>query len=285
MGPTVDVGSEIDVPQAPKTPSSAVEADNHEIMDLVLAEGVFVEPAQEVISASHKVVSVKIPVKGGIEFSILTPEGGIQGWCKRLCTPEGFETFVDGNIFSAISSSAILANTIYMGYEINTKMHNEVSRLKMQEEDALSTVPEYVFTIFFVCELLMRVVAQRLKFLIGKDMYWNFFDTVLIAISFVQLAAKTGSNLSVFRIFRIFRLARLLKVIKRVELLSSLNLMVCEIVGCVAPLFWALLLLLLIMYAFGVFFVSVAVGHIQDITITEFDSEAVKSQVDALDTK
>jgi len=77
-----------------------------------------------------------------------------------------------------------------------------------------------------------------------------------------------------------------LKVLRRVKILESLNLMVREIIGCVAPIFWALLLLLLIMYAFGVFFVSVAEGYVHDITTTEFyTSDDVRIQVTELDNK
>merc|ERR1712137_822498 len=117
--------------------------------------------------------------------------------------------------------------------------------------------------IFFVIELLMRVLALKRLFLLGKDRNWNLFDFFLILLSFIQLVANTGSNLSVFRIFRIFRLARLLKVIRRVKVLESLNLMVFGIINCVVPLFWALMILVLVMYAFGVFFMSVSVSYLE----------------------
>jgi len=139
---------------------------------------------------------------------------------------------------------------------------------------AISVVAEFFFTIFFIVELLMRVVAQKLRFLLGKDKFWNMFDTVLIALSFVQLVADTGSNLTVFRIFRIFRLVRLLKVIRRFRPLESLNLMVIGILNCVVPLFWAICLLLLIMYACGVFFMSCIVSHLQSVTATEMTSNS-----------
>merc|ERR1712137_1498922 len=117
--------------------------------------------------------------------------------------------------------------------------------------------------IFFVIELLMRVLALKRLFLLGRDRAWNLFDFFLILLSFIQLVADTGSNLSVFRIFRIFRLARLLKVIRRVKVLESLNLMVFGIINCVVPLFWALMILVLVMYAFGVFFMSVSVSYLE----------------------
>merc|ERR1712137_1198754 len=101
------------------------------------------------------------------------------------------------------------------------------------------------------------MVAQKTQFLLGKEWRWNVFDSVLIAFSVIQLSTKLGSSLTVFRVFRIFRVVRLLKVINRVDALRSLNLMVDGIVNSVTPLFWACMTLIIIMYAFGVFFMSV----------------------------
>merc|ERR1712007_247797 len=186
--------------------------------------------------------------------------------------PECFENFVSSSVFSLCSSLAIASNTIYIGWETNQKMENEFARLEDTSAPAISTVAESFFTIFFIVELLMRVIAQRLAFLIGKDKYWNMFDAFLIALSFIQMVADTGSSLTVFRIFRIFRLVRLLKVIRRFRPLESLNLMVLGIINCAIPLFWAILLLLLIMYACGVFFMSCIVSHLQSVTPTEMVS-------------
>jgi len=151
-------------------------------------------------------------------------------------------------------------------------MENEFARLEDTSAPAISTAAESFFTIFFIVELLMRVIAQRLRFVLGKDKYWNMFDVFLIALSFIQMVADTGSSLTVFRIFRIFRLVRLLKVIRRFRPLESLNLMVLGIINCAIPLFWAILLLLLIMYACGVFFMSCIVSHLQSVTTTEMVS-------------
>jgi len=52
------------------------------------------------------------------------------------------------------------------------------------------------------------------------------------------------------------------------------------------PLFWAMLILILIMYAFGVFFVSVVVTFMQDISVEEYStSETTRAQVSLLDVR
>merc|ERR1712137_310912 len=120
--------------------------------------------------------------------------------------------------------------------------------------------------VFFVVELFMRIVAQKKMFVFGPDKYWNLFDTFLILISLFEMVADAAVNLSVFRIFR---LVRLLKVIRKVQLLESLNLMVFGIINCCAPLIWAILILVLIMYAFGVFFMSGLSSTMEDMDTTD----------------
>merc|ERR1712137_1155822 len=261
--PVSPIFEETEIPVPDVTKQAVVPVDVH----------VHVAPTQEHTEKKQNMGNYPAIPAALMSFSCKCPEGGISGCIAQLRNqPECFENFVDGTVFSLFSSTAILANTIYIGWETNKKMEKELARLEENSTPAMSTAAEYFFTIFFIIELLMRVVAQKFRFVLGKDRFWNFFDSFLIALSFVQMVADTGSNLTVFRIFRIFRSVRLLKVIRRFRPLESLNLMVLGILNCVVPLFWAILLLLLIMYACGVFFMSCIVSHLQSVTPTEMAS-------------
>jgi len=187
------------------------------------------------------------------------------------------QKFVEGPIFSIVSSTVILANTAYIGWETEVSMDNAVRRLNNESINNVGEEGEYFFTIFFMVELAMRIIAQRRLFLVGKDKYWNVFDSTLIILSFIQLVASTSINLSVFRIFRIFRLVRLLKVIRKISLLESLNLMVYGIINCFAPLFWAIAILIIVMYAFGVFFMSGISGSLDDMGYSDDNSETASA--------
>eukprot|EP00811_Abedinium_folium_P034077 NODE_6990_length_1618_cov_13.592220.p1 GENE.NODE_6990_length_1618_cov_13.592220~~NODE_6990_length_1618_cov_13.592220.p1 ORF type:complete len:403 (-),score=113.50 NODE_6990_length_1618_cov_13.592220:248-1456(-) len=176
-----------------------------------------------------------------------------------------YEQFVAGPIFTAISSFAIISNTIFLGADVNSKVSEEIRRYNYDTLQVSSRTPEFAFTSFFSLELLMRMFAQKGFFIIGKECWWNLFDVILIATSVFELFMSTGGNLSVLRIFRIFRLVRLMKVIRKVKLLQSLNSMIYGIINCFAPLFWALCILLLIMYSFSVFFMSVIVNWLSEL--------------------
>merc|ERR1712137_1195884 len=153
-------------------------------------------------------------------------------------------------------------------------MESEYARLTSGESTIVAPeTGEYFFTCFFVTELIMRVCAQKSAFVLGRDVGWNLFDTILISISLFQMVSNTGSNLSVFRIFRIFRLVRLLKVIHRIRVLESLKVMVHEILQCTFPLFWASLILILLIYAFGVFFMSVVAGYLSEVDVSTLSQD------------
>merc|ERR1712137_1441076 len=193
------------------------------------------------------------------------------GGCARKTPDERFQAFVGGPIFSIISSFVILANTVFIGIETQISIGNQIKRLQDMGQESTHPAGEYFFTCFFVLELFMRIVAQKKNFVLGPDKYWNFFDTFLILISLFEMVADAAVNLSVFRIFRIFRVVRLLKVIKKVQLLESLNLMVFGIINCIAPLVWAILILFLIMYAFGVYFMSGLSSVLEEMELTDAD--------------
>merc|ERR1712137_1202444 len=105
------------------------------------------------------------------------------GMCGGGTADERFQAFVAGPIFSMISSSVILANTIFIGIETQTSIQNQVKRLHEESQETTNPAGEYFFNVFFVVELFMRIVAQKKMFVFGPDKYWNLFDTFLILIS------------------------------------------------------------------------------------------------------
>lgn len=82
-----------------------------------------------------------------------------------------------------------------------------------------------------------------------------------------------------FRIFRIFGLVRLLKVMRRVAWLQSLNLMATGKLKRLTPLLWAILPLILIMYALTVFFISVSATYLSGLDPAKVAVDEDMSQV------
>eukprot|EP00811_Abedinium_folium_P005922 NODE_1544_length_2442_cov_2.793089.p1 GENE.NODE_1544_length_2442_cov_2.793089~~NODE_1544_length_2442_cov_2.793089.p1 ORF type:complete len:362 (-),score=121.85 NODE_1544_length_2442_cov_2.793089:221-1306(-) len=110
----------------------------------------------------------------------------------------------------------------------------------------------------------MRIAVDKGSFILGDECWWNLTDSTLILASLVELCADTGSNSSVWRIIRMFRLVRLLKLIKNTPLLTSLKSMIFGIIQCLVPLFWAVSLLWLISFTFGVYFMAGISVHLRN---------------------
>lgn len=160
----------------------------------------------------------------------------------------------------AVISLSILANSVLVGVEVDWTVNNP-----NEKEPIEFMVIGYIFSVIFAFEWFARVFALGMRFLQGKQMWWNIFDTWLVLSSFLEVAmtvlVDTGAgNVYSIRLVRLFRISRILRVIRvaRVSrLLTALRLIVIQIIGTLRACFWALALLVLIMYTFGMVFAQV----------------------------
>jgi len=121
---------------------------------------------------------------------------------------------------------------------------------------------EVFFCVVFSAELALRIFVYRSDFCSMQGFQWNIFDCVLVAMQIFDetiniLMASSGDatmDMSVLRIARVMRLIRIVRVVRVLRLISELRTIVISIMGSMRSLFWTLALLLLLMYAFGVYF-------------------------------
>ena len=69
---------------------------------------------------------------------------------------------------------------------------------------------DYAITVFFLIELIIRMVAERDLGKFFKD-GWNIFDTIIVVLSLVPIGAS--SSVFVARLLRIIRVLRIITVI------------------------------------------------------------------------
>mmetsp|Transcript_30473 Transcript_30473/g.61356 ORF Transcript_30473/g.61356 Transcript_30473/m.61356 type:complete len:211 (-) Transcript_30473:128-760(-) len=90
-----------------------------------------------------------------------------------------------------------------------------------------------VTTVLFTVELLFRIYELEYEFFVGEERNWNFFDTLVVAISIASMAisavaaaqdssGKGGNSLAmnkmkVLRALRLLRLFRIFRALKSVE--------------------------------------------------------------------
>lgn len=166
--------------------------------------------------------------------------------------------------FEVMVMITLLASSFTLGLE---------THLNMQDVQA---EPNVVFRIFdivwcaaFLLELTLRFVADGFHFLsvLNPEFTWNLTDTVFVVLSTAdELIVLLGFalELSQFRLLRMVRLVRVLRLLRVVRFCSELRIMVNGIAGSMKTLFWAMLLLGILMFIFGVTFMQLAYNHLRN---------------------
>eukprot|EP00929_Paragymnodinium_shiwhaense_P071440 TRINITY_DN36313_c0_g1_i1.p1 TRINITY_DN36313_c0_g1~~TRINITY_DN36313_c0_g1_i1.p1 ORF type:complete len:598 (+),score=80.17 TRINITY_DN36313_c0_g1_i1:163-1956(+) len=166
---------------------------------------------------------------------------------------------VQSRCFQVASASVIAVHTFFIIANTNSSMREAyrqtASNLPSENIDWL----DLAFMIFYAIELVLRLWAFKLRFFINRDALWNSLDFFLVAVSLVGLV-KSGSdqsaNVLAMRSARILKLARLLRVVRAMRFFKQLQLFVDIILGCCESLFWAVVMVILLLLLFSIFFVQ-----------------------------
>lgn len=188
---------------------------------------------------------------------------GPGGWRKnlrRVVLSLPFETFF---------AFCILSNAVFLGVEVEYYVHNPGPM-----PFAIELVGQ-LYNLAFLVEIVLRMVALGSTFFTGETWAWNWMDLLIvfsaIAETVVQVtlslihsgnAPNTGlesvSNVRIVRIARITRLVRLTRIARITRFIKALRTLVSSIVFTLKSLVWALVLLILIIYGFGIVFTQAA---------------------------
>jgi len=154
---------------------------------------------------------------------------------------------------------AILANSIFIGCQAEVLSHYPDNPFSSE-----FLIISYLFTVYFTLELILRAAVFGLRdFFIDSDQKgWNIFDCLVVCTAlfeavvglFLANSPREAESISILRMLRIIRILRLMRIIRVFRFFRELRMMVTSIVGCVKSLMWAVVLLLVMLYMFGVFF-------------------------------
>ena len=101
---------------------------------------------------------------------------------------------------------------------------------------------DYVITIFFVIEILIRFIGEPIKSNFFKN-GWNIFDTIIVTISLIPI--HNNSSFLVLRLLRVFRVLRLISVIPELKQIIE------AILQSIKRVFFVSLLLFIILYIYA----------------------------------
>lgn len=146
------------------------------------------------------------------------------------------EQIVNTNAFERFAVAVIILNAVLIGVELTT-------------QNQTITLIQKIILGFFVLEILLRVIAApSLKAYLSDP--WNWFDIIVVSISFVPESWFSGAETSVIRTLRILRVFRLLHEIEELRLITGVLLKSVKSLGYSGILFG------IFMYVYAVIGVS-----------------------------
>eukprot|EP00930_Biecheleria_cincta_P035316 TRINITY_DN24294_c0_g1_i1.p1 TRINITY_DN24294_c0_g1~~TRINITY_DN24294_c0_g1_i1.p1 ORF type:complete len:584 (+),score=70.18 TRINITY_DN24294_c0_g1_i1:69-1820(+) len=166
--------------------------------------------------------------------------------------------------FEMVVTFLILISAVALGCEVDWK----VQHLNAQPPQ-IFRILEIFLLVAFGSELLVRIVAERRDFIrsYNPNLGWNGFDCVLVLSSLVdevlQLTVDSSVDLTAMRMIRLMRLLRVVRVIRVFRFFSELRMMINGIMTSGKSLLWAMLLIILLSFIFGVLIMQLAVDTMQ----------------------
>lgn len=175
-------------------------------------------------------------------------------WLRERC-----QLIAHHFLFGSFVAMVILTNTVTIGVYAHDNMSQAlVGGIK----PPWSATTDFVYTPFYILEILVRIIADGRQFFYGPGSGWNYFDCFVVGSTIVEIAYDMGSSFGFLRILRIFRILRVLRVLRLFGVFRELRLMVISIVSTLRTLLWAFVLLFVLMYCFAIVFVQAAADYL-----------------------
>ncbi len=132
----------------------------------------------------------------------------------------------------------------------------------IKKEKKILLYSNYVFTIIFAIEMLLKVVANGLY--IGENAYlrsgWNNIDMLLVFSSTIDIliTLMAKNNNKIFRVLRVFRLLRTLRPLRVISRAPGLKLVVTTLLSSIRPIGNIVLICCTFFIIFGILGVQVS---------------------------
>ncbi|CAK0807388.1 unnamed protein product [Prorocentrum cordatum] len=195
----------------------------------------------------------------------------------RISLPEPEDGFiaqlVKGRGFSIGIACLIIFSTVLIGIE--TQVLSSLSSHGSSSDQWMSALSatNYALTVLFTVEMVARLYVFRLDFFVYERVHGGGFDVIILLLALVEVVlafsvyALSGTTDELFdsggsaKVLRLFRLTRLLRLVRTFRQLKPLRLLLHSLYCAGKSVFWALLLLFIIVYSFGVILTQAVTVH------------------------
>ncbi|CAE7296640.1 Scn11a [Symbiodinium sp. CCMP2592] len=185
---------------------------------------------------------------------------------------------VENPYFDYVLIAFLLGNALTFGIEADI-----MARQSLLQPPVVFTAFNIAFTMIFVAELAIRIVAYHWNFLFGEGWMWNLFDLIIVFFSVVDEVSQlflSGSDVQTLLgfagVLRMLRLGRVMRLIRLVRVVPALKSMVYLVSASMNSFFWTGVLLLLLMYCVAVYFTDLATEATRLNTNTSVDLTEVR---------
>mmetsp|Transcript_23510 Transcript_23510/g.59361 ORF Transcript_23510/g.59361 Transcript_23510/m.59361 type:complete len:570 (-) Transcript_23510:202-1911(-) len=262
---SVPVGVSVVIPidgidQARPPPQQQQQQQHHHHQQLQLQQQV-VQQAQPDVQPQRTSSNSEAPSKSS---SVKSNKGARKTAFEALhedsddeMTP--VQRLIDGPLEGLISSFILLNGLIvivqaqYEGHMIG--LHLEEVEDKFWPDLHLTfQVLEHVFNAIFILEIIIRLTMLRTKYFYDHGIaHYNCLDFLVVLLTSWNLYIADHfldadiMNFSIVRIVRLFRLLRSLRFLDGVKILMPLRMLLNCIMASFSPLFWSIVLLVIVM--------------------------------------
>jgi hypothetical protein len=196
-----------------------------------------------------------------------------QSRLQRVVKSRGYEL---------LSAAFIVFNVVFIALETDLRAQFVSSSPREAYDDdegegrIYSFVAANLFCTVFVLDLLLRIHAEKASFFMSREKGWNVFDIVVVLTAVVEVivhwyeifsgidsfARAFLRKFSMLRIIRVLRVVSHTRAVKVIRFMRELRLMVFSLTGTLKSLFWAIVLLFIILLVFGVFFTDGTITYL-----------------------
>lgn len=209
---------------------------------------------------------------------------GTNGMCGRCSCRELAKSMVGNWIFEGFFMATILGHCTVIGIQIDLVASGSADYSVVRTLESI----QHLFALFFAVEMMIRFTAEGCAyFYTSPNLAWNYLDFSLVAVSIVEVFSQflvagpnsaasfdTVANMRVIRIIRVTRLLRILRIMRLLRFVRSLRNLVSSIAMTMRSLGWSVMLLVIIIYMFGIlitdgvtdYITSEASGEVETLT-------------------
>ncbi|CAJ1362114.1 unnamed protein product [Effrenium voratum] len=211
-----------------------------------------------------RVTSPKSPMPGSITLVGTLPKA--TRW--KCCCDNLANRVVGTGWFETIAMVAIFAHCALIGFQIEYLAVGAESGDYNLWSLSFLEFCQRGFSLLFLVELCLRLAAEGLPYFYDSPhLFWNYLDSLLVFVSIVEMLGELItltseanawsdwsllSNIRVIRIVRITRILRILRIVRLVRFVRSLRNLVSSIAMTMRSLGWSVVLLIIIIYMFGI---------------------------------